>query len=79
MRRVRTEKVSCRPTLVLTTILCLFGSERIRSCFLSGRDDGYLISSSLEKFALKNVVFMKYVHRLTVQRRLPSNFYERGL
>ena len=22
---------------------------------------------------------MKYVHRLTVQRRLPSNFHERGL
>lgn len=44
-------QVSCRPTVVLTRILCLFGFEQIRRSFLSGRDDDYLVGSFLEKFA----------------------------
>ena len=58
-------EVSCLPVPVLTTILCLFGSERIRSSFLSGRDDDYLVDSSLEKFALEDIVFMKCFLRST--------------
>lgn len=45
-------QVSCRPTAVLTIILCLFGFEQIRRSFLSGQDDDYLAGSFLEKFAL---------------------------
>lgn len=57
--------MSCLPEAVLTTILCLLGSERIRSSFLSGRDDDYLVDSSLEKFALEDIVFMQCLLRVT--------------
>ena len=45
-------QVSCRPTVVLIIILCLFGFEQIRRSYFSGRDDDYLVGSFLEKFAL---------------------------
>ena len=53
--------MSCLPQAVITKILCLFGSERIQSGFLSGRDDDYLVDSSLEQFVLEEIVSMCFL------------------